>query len=96
MDDCGSIPTNTCGGAFWDGRATGGDLIVGKPPETTVIDVCADLGTGYDKALCYKYQANPVSHQAMASPFINPVEQGLVDKTATCHLVESTKWGAEL
>ncbi|MEJ2763274.1 cytochrome c peroxidase [Photobacterium sp. MCCC 1A19761] len=90
---CRSI-AGVCGGAFWDGRALGGDLM---DSQNRAINVFFGLKNDFDYHKMYnKYVNNPVTHQAHASPFINPVEQGLANKTETCQLVQKTKWGAEL
>ncbi|WP_299018575.1 cytochrome c peroxidase [uncultured Photobacterium sp.] len=88
FDSCGTFPTGVCGGAFWNGRAKG--------------DSTEDLGifiNDHYKNLYSKYQG-PMTDQAHASPFINPVEQGIGEgtegKIATCKHVENTKWGVEL
>jgi cytochrome c peroxidase len=48
-----------------------------------------------DKQLTWVKYLGPIADQAHASPFINPVEQGLLDKVTLCRLV-ATKPYAEL
>ncbi|WP_299018577.1 cytochrome c peroxidase [uncultured Photobacterium sp.] len=81
---CGSFPTLTCGGAFWNGRAKGDSI--------DNIDIFVN---NQYKVLYEKY-LGPVTDQAHASPFINPVEQGKTDKQSVCEQVAGTKWGTEL
>ncbi|MGF1761076.1 methylamine utilization protein [Photobacterium sagamiensis] len=86
--DCSS-PSSKCGGAFWNGRAKGDSI----NPEGGIF---ADLNGGDYESDMYIQYLGPVTDQAHASPFINPVEQGHDDKTAVCQNVAKTKWGAEL
>ncbi|MGR5063758.1 cytochrome-c peroxidase [Photobacterium sp. DNB22_13_2] len=87
--NCGGPANAPCGGAFWNGRATGTDII------DSGIDVFYGLPSYKYKTMYEKY-LGPVADQAHASPFINPVEQNHKDKQATCEQVAKTKWGAEL
>lgn len=79
-----------CGGAFWNGRAEG-DLI-----ETFHnIDPFAGVGSEYEGM--YRKYLGPLSDQAHASPFINPVEQALATKQDACKQVrDDTIWGGQL
>jgi cytochrome c peroxidase len=69
-------------GNFWNGRATGEavrDLkVLGEPGDPLHVKYAEYLGAATD--------------QAHASPFINPVEQGLPDKIAVCEHVNSAKY----
>lgn len=84
FSNCGSFPTFTCGGAFWNGRAKGDSI------DNIDIFVSDKYKEMYSKYL------GPVTDQAHASPFVNPVEQGKTDKIAVCEQVAATKWGSEL
>lgn len=77
-----------CGGAFWNGRATGTKI------QDDGVNVFYGLPKKYQEM--YNKYLGPVADQAHASPFVNPVEQGHKDKQATCEQVAKTKWGAEL
>ncbi|PSU45400.1 methylamine utilization protein [Photobacterium frigidiphilum] len=79
-----------CGGAFWNGRATGTQI------EEAGIKVFDGLPDGNKYEEMYTKYLGPVADQAHASPFINPVEQGHKNKQATCEQVAKTKWGSEL
>lgn len=79
-----------CGGAFWNGRATGIEI------EKAGIRVFEGLPDDNKYEDMYTKYLGPVADQAHASPFINPVEQGHKDKQATCEQVAKTKWGSEL
>ena len=72
-------PVPCLGGAFWDGRAKGGV-------------VAGILGAGIDPK--YVEYLGPVADQAHASPFINPVEQGMPDIEAVCEHVKGEKYAA--
>jgi len=69
-------------GNFWNGRATGEavrDLkVLGEPGDPLHVKYAEYLGAATD--------------QAHASPFINPVEQGLPDIMAVCEHVKSAKY----
>ncbi|WP_064604589.1 cytochrome-c peroxidase [Photobacterium sp. J15] len=88
LTSCGRFPTGVCGGAFWNGRAKG--------DSTDGLNIFIN---DHYKELYSKYKG-PMTDQAHASPFINPVEQGVGEGTQgkidTCKLVADTKWGAEL
>ncbi|MGR5140161.1 cytochrome-c peroxidase [Photobacterium sp. DNB23_23_1] len=79
-----------CGGAFWNGRATGTKIT------DDGINVFDGLGDKYKYQQMYQKYLGPVADQAHASPFVNPVEQGHKSKLATCEQVAKTKWGSEL
>ncbi|MCW8327939.1 methylamine utilization protein [Photobacterium sp. SDRW27] len=81
---CGRFPTGICGGAFWNGRAKG----------DSTLDMNLFMDDHY--AELYSKYRGPVTDQAHASPFINPVEQGHKNKVAVCQQIAKTKWGAEL
>lgn len=77
---CGFLP---CGGAFWNGRATG----LGVAAQDAIP---SPLFGAFSKYL------GPLADQAFASPFLNPVEQNHKSEEDVCQQVESTKWGGEL
>ncbi|WP_299015500.1 cytochrome c peroxidase [uncultured Photobacterium sp.] len=81
--------TAPCGGAFWNGRAEG-DLI----ENFHEVNVFEGLSSEYETM--YRKYLGPVSDQAHASPYTNPVEQALPDKKSVCMQVSSTEWGEEL
>ena len=66
------------GGNFWNGRATG--------EEVRNLGI---LGGDLDK---YAKYFGGATDQAHASPFINPVEQGLPNITAVCRIVKKAKY----
>ncbi|MGF1702077.1 methylamine utilization protein [Photobacterium makurazakiensis] len=79
-----SVP---CGGAFWNGRATG-DLLEQQ------VDVFAGIDSKYYDM--YSKYLGPMADQAHASPFINPVEQALPNMYKVCKQVKQTLWGPQL
>lgn len=79
-----------CGGAFWNGRAEG-NLIEAFHN----IDPFSGVGSEYESM--YRKYIGPLSDQAHASPFINPVEQALETKQDVCKQVrDDTIWGDQL
>ena len=68
------------GGNFWNGRATG--------EEVANLNV---LGGTLDR---YSKYLGPTADQAHASPFTNPVEQGLPNIEAVCKLVSKAKYAS--
>jgi cytochrome c peroxidase len=72
------LPSGFLGGNFWNGRAKGNEVA-----ELNV------LGGALDR---YAKYLGPTADQAHASPFINPVEQGLPDIKAVCEHVRSAKY----
>ncbi|MGF1681334.1 cytochrome c peroxidase [Photobacterium minamisatsumaniensis] len=76
-----------CGGAFWNGRATG-DLLEQQ------VDVFASIDNKYYEM--YNKYLGPMADQAHASPFINPVEQALPNMYKVCKQVKQTLWGPQL
>lgn len=71
-------PFGPVAGNFWNGRATG--------EEVAALNV---LGGTLDR---YDIYLTAATDQAHASPFINPVEQGLPDIIAVCEHVKSAKY----
>ncbi len=69
------------GGNFWNGRATGEEL-------RSLNDTDGVLGSHPE----YQIYLGATSDQAHASPFINPVEQGLPNIVAVCEHVKSAKY----
>ncbi len=80
--EAGSLPNNlppfTTGGNFWNGRAKGDE-----------VRNLGILGGDLDK---YEKYFGGATDQAHASPFINPVEQGLPNITAVCRIVKKAKY----
>jgi cytochrome c peroxidase len=66
------------GGNFWNGRADG-----------TQVRNLNVLGGTLNR---YAQYLGPVADQAHASPFTNPVEQGVANKTDVCEIVKSAKY----
>ena len=76
-----AIPSGVCGGNFWNGRATGADV--------RAINELTDVvpaGTGWEKYL------GATADQAHASPFTNPVEQGVANITDVCKIVRNADY----
>ena len=71
-------PFGPNGGNFWNGRAKG--------DEVRNLNI---LGGDLDK---YAKYFGGATDQAHASPFINPVEQGLPNITAVCRIVKKAKY----
>lgn len=85
---CQGFPAEVpCGGAFWNGRATG--HIIDKH------EVFYGLDDKYQRM--YEKYLGPLADQAHASPFTNPVEQAHETKKDVCEQVKyKTSWGKEL
>ena len=73
-----NVPPFTTGGNFWNGRAKGDE-----------VRNLGILGGELDK---YEKYFGGATDQAHASPFINPVEQGLPNITAVCRIVKKAKY----
>lgn len=78
------IPNFRFGGA---GGATGGNFWNGRSKGDEVRDLLNE-GPSYK----YDKYMGGATDQAHASPFINPVEQGLASKMAACEIVKSAKY----
>ncbi|WP_051902220.1 cytochrome c peroxidase, partial [Photobacterium sanctipauli] len=76
-----------CGGAFWNGRATGFEL-------EKHVDVFEGIDHKYHSM--YSKYLGPMTDQAHASPFINPVEQALPNMYEVCKQVKKSLWGPQL
>lgn len=91
----------TCGGAFWNGRASGHEI---EDSKANAFSFSENAKVSEFKRMYEKY-LGPVADQAFASPFINHVEQGigegkpetrLEDIKLVCEQVAKSAWGNEL
>jgi cytochrome c peroxidase len=98
------VPSGVCGGNFWNGRAKGnsagvtGATGIAANAVESLKELRDDLGleflVGVEQLAWGVKYLGPTADQAHASPFVNPVEQGLPDRLAACEHVQKQKYAA--